>query len=102
MSPRMARAPEVRRSWYSLSHALPRNEVQERVLAVVKGYDRVDPEAVGASSMLRDLGLDSLDVTELVLSLEEEFKVEIPSQQYWKLGSIEETINFFSNCPTAK
>ena len=32
----------------------------------------------GTSSFSNDLGLDSLDQVELVMSLEDEFKVEIP------------------------
>jgi acyl carrier protein len=63
----------------SQSSFLNKNEVAERVMESVKRFPKVDAKKVSASaSFSNDLGLDSLDQVELVMALEDEFKVEIP------------------------
>ena len=53
---------------------LEKNEVTERVLSVLKGFDKVDPAKLSAESHFQnDLGLDSLDDVEVCMALEEEF-----------------------------
>ena len=49
----------------------------------------VDAEAVLAeSSFKEDLGADSLDLFELVMALEDEYSVEIPSEDLEKLTTV--------------
>jgi acyl carrier protein len=66
-----------------------RSELEERVLKVISGFERVDKSKVRVISQVnliiyglqvtlgahfvKDLGLDSLDAVELVVALEEEF-----------------------------
>ncbi len=50
----------------------------------------------------KDLGLDSLDVVELVMALEEEFGVEIPDVEADKISSISEAVNYVISNPLAK
>lgn len=42
--------------------------------------------------ILDDLGADSLDTVELVMSLEEEFGIEIPDQQMDDIGTVAQAI----------
>merc|ERR1712157_151061 len=61
------------------SSYLDREEVTARVLDVVKKFDKVDGSKVTPTSNFKtDLGLDSLDETEVVMAFEEEFSVDIP------------------------
>lgn len=46
------------------------------------------------SSFKEDLGADSLDLFELVMALEEEFDVEIPSEDLSSITTVEEVINY--------
>lgn len=41
-----------------------------------------------------DLGADSLDLFELVMALEEEYDVEIPSDDLNEINTVEEVINY--------
>ena len=50
----------------------------------------------------KDLGLDSLDVVEVVMAFEEEFGVEIPDSEADKILSAEEAITYISSHPQAK
>jgi len=50
---------------------LDRKEVAERVVQVLKGFEKVDPAKVTASAhFVNDLGLDSLDAVEVCMALE--------------------------------
>ncbi|PXV96233.1 acyl carrier protein [Lachnotalea glycerini] len=46
------------------------------------------------TSFKEDLGADSLDLFELVMALEDEYSVEIPSEDLEKLTTVGEVINY--------
>lgn len=49
------------------------------------------------SSFKEDLGADSLDLFELVMALEEEFDIEIPSEDLSSINTVEEVINYLKD-----
>lgn len=49
----------------------------------------------------KDLGLDSLDNVEIVMALEEEFKLEIPDKEADKIDSCALAIEYIHNHPMA-
>ena len=49
-----------------------------------------------------DLGLDSLDVVEVVMAIEDEFAIEIPDQEADKIASIADAVEYISSHPMAK
>ena len=49
----------------------------------------------------KDLGLDSLDNVEIVMALEEEFKLEIPDKEADKIDSSNLAIEYIYNHPLA-
>ncbi|MDD3184734.1 MAG: acyl carrier protein [Anaerostipes sp.] len=49
------------------------------------------------TSFKEDLGADSLDLFELVMALEEEYDVEIPSDDLTELNTVEDVINYLKN-----
>ncbi len=51
-------------------------------------------EAVLQASFLDDLGADSLDIVELVMSLEEEFDIEIPDDDAEKIQTIGDAFSY--------
>lgn len=44
-----------------------------------------------------DLGADSLDLFELVMALEEEYDVEIPSDDLANIATVEDVINYLKD-----
>ncbi len=52
--------------------------------------DQVKPEA----AFIEDLGADSLDTVELIMALEEEYKIEIPDEDAEKLRTVGDAINY--------
>ena len=96
-------APYMARRFYGAEGALTQDEVTQRVVNVVKAFDKVDEGKVTPeSNFVSDLNLDSLDGVELVLALEEEFAVEIPDDAADKITSIPEAISYFMTNPHAK
>jgi acyl carrier protein len=74
--------------------------VFDRVKKIVVDQLGVDEEEViPSASFVDDLGADSLDLVELVMSLEEEFseegaKVEIPDEDAEKINTVQDAIDY--------
>ena len=78
-------------------------EVTERIMAVVKKFDQVYAEKVTPETKFAtDLGLDSLDIVEVVMAIEDEFAIEIPDQEADKILSIADAVAYISTHPMAK
>lgn len=57
------------------------NELENKVRKIIADRLQVDEASVVPNaSFVEDLGADSLDLVELVMAFEEEFKLEIPDQ----------------------
>ncbi|KAL5769596.1 hypothetical protein ACOSP7_013750 [Xanthoceras sorbifolium] len=82
---------------------LDKSEVSDRVVSVVKNFQKVDPSKVTPKAHFQnDLGLDSLDTVEIVMALEEEFRFEIPDNEADKISSIDLAVDFIASHPQAK
>ena len=58
----------------------------------------VDEEQVTMdASFKNDLNIDSLDLVEMVMTLEEEFDVEIPSEDLENIDTVGDLINYIEN-----
>lgn len=69
--------------------------VFERVRAKVASQLNVEEEAIKPeSTFIEDLGADSLDIVELVMAFEDEFKVEIPDDQSEKIVTVGDAVAF--------
>lgn len=55
--------------------------MQERLVKIIADQLGIDAaEVTPESSLIDDLGADSLDIVELVMAIEEEFSLEIPDE----------------------
>jgi len=66
---------------------------------VVEQLGVEEKEVVPSASFVDDLGADSLDLVELIMSLEEEFsnpdqKVEIPDEDAEKIATVQDAIDY--------
>ncbi|XP_062173417.1 acyl carrier protein 1, mitochondrial [Alnus glutinosa] len=81
---------------------MTKDDVIDRVLSVVKSFPKVDPSKVSPDvHFQKDLGLDSLDNVEIVMALEEEFKLQIPDLEADKIDSCLLAIEYIYNHPMA-
>lgn len=73
-------------------------EVGLRVMKLLTYFDHVDPERIRPTSrFVEDLGLDSLDVVEFQLAIEEEFGVKIPDDLAEGLWSVGDAVRILCN-----
>eukprot|EP00467_Chlorarachnion_reptans_P003642 CAMPEP_0114516494 /NCGR_PEP_ID=MMETSP0109-20121206/17359_1 /TAXON_ID=29199 /ORGANISM="Chlorarachnion reptans, Strain CCCM449" /LENGTH=120 /DNA_ID=CAMNT_0001696889 /DNA_START=65 /DNA_END=427 /DNA_ORIENTATION=- len=85
------------------SHFLPREDIEPRVLDCIKNFRDVDAGKVSTeANFSQDLGLDSLDTVELVLSFEDEFGIEIPEAEAETIQTANDAIKFIAATPFAK
>ena len=61
---------------------------------IVDQLDVEEDKVTEASSITDDLGADSLDVVDLVMSFEEEFDIEIPDDQVEKIKTVGDIVKF--------
>ena len=72
--------------------------VDERVKEIIAEQlglekDDIQPEA----SFIDDLGADSLDIVEMIMTIEDEFDVEISDEDAEKIVSVQDAINYISD-----
>jgi len=71
---------------YSSAEPMTLDLIRERILLVLKLYDKVDPTKLSIDShFMKDLGLDSLDHVEVIMAIEDEFGFEIPDSDAERL-----------------
>jgi acyl carrier protein len=51
-------------------------------------------EVVSAASFIDDLNADSLDIVELVMTIEKEFDIEIPDDEAEKIRTVQDAIDY--------
>jgi acyl carrier protein len=69
--------------------------LRTRVVQVVAKQLGADATKItDATSFVEDLGADSLDIVELVMSLEEEFGVKIPDEDAEKIRTVGQLLNW--------
>lgn len=67
----------------------------EKMKEIIAEQLNVEAETITAeSSFKEDLGADSLDLFELVMALEDEYSVEIPSEDLEQLTTVQQVMDY--------
>lgn len=67
----------------------------EKLREIIAEQLNVNEDEIKAESNFKDdLGADSLDLFELVMSLEEEYGVEIPSEDLEKIATVNDVMEY--------
>ncbi len=59
--------------------------------------DAEEDKLTAETDIARDLGADSLDVVELLMSIEDEFEVEIPDEEIENIKTIGDLADYIQN-----
>lgn len=71
------------------------NDIEQRVKKVIAEQLSINEADIkNESAFIEDLGADSLDTVELVMALEDAFKIEIPDDQQEKLRTVQQAIDY--------
>jgi acyl carrier protein len=72
--------------------------IQDKVKKIIADKLSVDlEEIVPEASFVDDLGADSLDLVELIMSMEEEFDIEISDADAEKLATVKDVFEYIDS-----
>ncbi|MGD9212071.1 MAG: acyl carrier protein [Desulfobacteraceae bacterium] len=71
--------------------------VEDKVKKIIAEKLSVDlSEVVAEASFVDDLGADSLDLVELIMSMEEEFDIDISDEDAEKLVKVQDAVDYIN------
>lgn len=69
--------------------------VLEKVKKILSEQFSVDENTITENTNIaEDLGADSLDVVDILMSIEDEFEVEVPDEEIDKIRTVGELVNY--------
>ena len=72
--------------------------VLEKVKAILSEQFDVEEDSITAdTSIAEDLGADSLDVVDLLMSLEDEFEIEIPDEEIENIKTVGDIVKYIED-----
>ena len=70
----------------------------EKIKQIIsKELEIAEAEVVDSASLIDDLGADSLSVMELMIAFDDEFGVEVPEEDYDKLLTVGDIVNYITS-----
>lgn len=72
--------------------------VLEKVKMILADQLEVEEDTINAETDIQDdLGADSLDVVDLIMSLEDEFEIEVPDEDIEKLRTVGALVSYIES-----
>jgi len=72
--------------------------IEEKVKQLIVEQLGVDEaEVTPAAHFIDDLGADSLDIVELVMTFEESFEIEIPDEDAEKIQTVKDAVDYIQS-----
>ncbi|AQV03055.1 acyl carrier protein [Desulfococcus multivorans] len=73
------------------------DKIQEKVKKIIAEKLSVDiDEVIPEAAFVDDLGADSLDLVELIMSMEEEFDIEISDEDSEKMVKVQDAFDYIA------
>ncbi|GAB4429376.1 MAG: acyl carrier protein [Chloroflexi bacterium OHK40] len=78
-------------------------EVEERLRKIIAEQLGVDEsQIVPGANFSKDLNADSLDLVELIMSIEEEFGIEISDEDAEKIETVDDALKYLAAHPASE
>ncbi len=69
--------------------------VLEKIKTILsEQFDVEEDQITGDTNILEDLEADSLDIVDLIMSIEDEFEVEIPDEDVEELRTVDDAVKY--------
>ncbi|MCF8109950.1 MAG: acyl carrier protein [Desulfosalsimonas sp.] len=70
-------------------------KIEDKVKKLIAEKLEADPaDVVDKASLIDDLGADSLAIVEMIMTMEEEFDIEVPDEDAEQLKKVEDAIEY--------
>lgn len=70
----------------------------EKLQGIIAEVLNIEPDDITmATTFVDDLGADSLDIFQIIMAIEEEFDIEIPSEEAEKIVSVGDAVEQIKN-----
>ena len=70
------------------------NEVYQKIVDIIVDAKGIDPDTIHYSSTFKDLNVDSLDIAEMTMTLEDEFNITIELEE--KITTVQELVDLIN------
>jgi len=70
-------------------------DIYSKVVEIISSQLRVDPENITESSaIVEDLGADSLDIVEMLMTFEEQFSISVPDEIIPEMRKVSDLVEY--------
>ena len=70
-------------------------DIYSKVVEIISSQLRVDPENITESSaIVEDLGADSLDIVEMLMTFEEQFNISVPDEIIPEMRKVSDLVEY--------
>ena len=69
----------------------------EKIRAIISEQLDIDEDEITRESVLEDLGADSLDLVDIVMGIEDEFRIEVTEEAAANFVSVGDIVDFVEN-----
>ncbi len=80
--------------------AMSKEDTQQKVIAIIAEKLSTDASRVTLDRSFKDLGADSLDIVEMIMSFEETFGIEIKDEDAEKIKTVNEAVDLIHTVRT--
>lgn len=70
------------------------NQVYQKIVDIIVDAKGIDPDTIHYSSTFKDLNVDSLDIAEMVMTLEDEFGITIELEE--GVATVQDLVNLIN------
>ncbi len=71
--------------------------MEEKVIKLISDATKIDAGKIGMeTNFVEDLNLDSLDIVELMMKMEDDFGVEIPEEDAEGLKTVKDVVSYLA------
>lgn len=72
--------------------------ILEKVKAILsEQFDVEEDKITPETRLIEELGADSLDVVDLLMSIEDEFEIEVPDEEIENMKNVEDVVSYIKN-----
>ncbi|MBO5745920.1 MAG: acyl carrier protein [Clostridia bacterium] len=74
------------------------SKIFEKLVKILSAQFKAEEEDITMeTNIIEDLGADSLDIVDIIMAIEDEFKVEVPDTEVENIKTVGDVVNYIEN-----